>query len=196
MARDPRYDILFEPVQIGPKRMKNRFYQAPHCTGLGSERPGGSAYLRGMKAEGGWAVVHTEWCSIHPEADESPFVSARIWDDNDVRNLSLMVDHVHAHDALAGVQLYYGGAQHVTHNYETRMPPRAVSNVPVGAAWALTGYAMDRAEINELIGFWVAAAKRARSAGFDVITLLSDEVTSIFEAFLMLYFNKRTDEYG
>src|SRR3984885_15973810 len=73
-SRDPKYDILFEPVQIGPKTMKNRFYQAPHCRGLGSERPGASAYLRGMKAEGGWAVVQTEWCSIHPEADESPFV--------------------------------------------------------------------------------------------------------------------------
>ena len=33
MTRDPRYDILFEPVNIGPKTMKNRFYQAPHATG-------------------------------------------------------------------------------------------------------------------------------------------------------------------
>ena len=33
--RDPRYDILFEPVQIGPVTAKNRFYQVPHCTGLG-----------------------------------------------------------------------------------------------------------------------------------------------------------------
>ncbi len=30
MARDPRYDILFEPVQIGPVTAKNRFYQVPH----------------------------------------------------------------------------------------------------------------------------------------------------------------------
>ena len=36
MARDPRYDILFEPVRIGPKTMRNRFYQTPHCSGLGS----------------------------------------------------------------------------------------------------------------------------------------------------------------
>ena len=31
MPRDPRYDILFEPIQLGPKTMKNRFYQVPHC---------------------------------------------------------------------------------------------------------------------------------------------------------------------
>ena len=32
--RDPRHDILFEPVQIGPKRLRNRFYQVPHCSWL------------------------------------------------------------------------------------------------------------------------------------------------------------------
>ena len=39
MARDPKHDILFEPIQIGPKTMKNRFYQVPHCNGFGSEKP-------------------------------------------------------------------------------------------------------------------------------------------------------------
>ena len=28
--RDPRYDILFEPVRIGPVVAKNRFFQVPH----------------------------------------------------------------------------------------------------------------------------------------------------------------------
>ena len=35
MARDPKYDCLFEPIQIGPKTMRNRFYQVPHCNGAG-----------------------------------------------------------------------------------------------------------------------------------------------------------------
>ncbi len=35
MARDPRYDILFEPLRIGPVTAKNRFYQVPHCNGMG-----------------------------------------------------------------------------------------------------------------------------------------------------------------
>jgi dimethylamine/trimethylamine dehydrogenase len=60
MARDPRHDILFEPVQIGPKTLRNRFYQVPHCTGFGSEKPLSQARFRGMKAEGGWAAVCTE----------------------------------------------------------------------------------------------------------------------------------------
>ena len=44
MARDPKYDILFEPIDIGPKTLKNRFYQVPHCIGAGSEKPGMQAY--------------------------------------------------------------------------------------------------------------------------------------------------------
>ncbi len=39
MARDPRYDVLFEPVKIGPVIAPNRFYQVPHCTGMGYGKP-------------------------------------------------------------------------------------------------------------------------------------------------------------
>ena len=45
-ARDPRFDILFEPVQIGPVRTKNRFYQVPHCNGMGRRRLGSGVYRR------------------------------------------------------------------------------------------------------------------------------------------------------
>ncbi|MBT3628431.1 MAG: hypothetical protein HN527_10050, partial [Rhodospirillaceae bacterium] len=47
MPRDAKFDPLFEPLQIGPKTMKNRFYQVPHCLGAGSERPGVQAAHRG-----------------------------------------------------------------------------------------------------------------------------------------------------
>ena len=69
MPRDPRYDVLFEPVEIGPVAARNRFYQVPHCTGLGKVRPRMVSALRGIKAEGFWGVVCTEYCSIHPAVD-------------------------------------------------------------------------------------------------------------------------------
>ena len=34
MKRDFRYDILFEPIAIGPVKARNRFYQVPHCSGV------------------------------------------------------------------------------------------------------------------------------------------------------------------
>ena len=49
---EEKFDILFEPVQIGPVVAPNRFYQAPHCNGLGYRMPRAHAAMRGMKAEG------------------------------------------------------------------------------------------------------------------------------------------------
>src|SRR6266487_1247113 len=70
MARDARFDILFEPVQIGPKTLRNRFYQVPHCTGFGVEKPFSQAAHRAIKAEGGWAAVCTEYCTVSPAGIE------------------------------------------------------------------------------------------------------------------------------
>ena len=53
MTQDTRYDILFEPVKIGPVTAKNRFYQVPHCTGMGYLRPRMLAEMRATKAAGG-----------------------------------------------------------------------------------------------------------------------------------------------
>src|SRR3989442_2780945 len=115
MARDPKYDILFEPIQLGPKTMKNRFYQIPHCNGFGSEKPLSQAYFRALKAEGGYAACCTEYCSISPESDDTHRVSARLWDDDDVKNLSVMCDMLHEHGALAAAELWYGGARRASH---------------------------------------------------------------------------------
>ena len=40
MSRDPKHDVLFEPIKIGPKTLRNRFWQTSHCAGPGAERPG------------------------------------------------------------------------------------------------------------------------------------------------------------
>ena len=91
MTRDPRYDILFEPVRIGPVTARNRFYQVPHCTGIGWTQPETLARLRGIKAEGGWAVVATEETEIHPTGDCEPFHEGRLWDDRDIPAMAIMM---------------------------------------------------------------------------------------------------------
>ena len=81
MPRNPRFDILFEPVKLGPVTAPNRFYQVPHCTGMGYQLPQSLATMRGIKAEGGWGVVNTEYCSIHPSSDDLPAPFASLWDE-------------------------------------------------------------------------------------------------------------------
>ena len=62
MDRDSRYDILFDTVDIGPVKSKNRFYQVPHCNGGGYRDPSAAAEMRGIKSQGGWGVIFTEQC--------------------------------------------------------------------------------------------------------------------------------------
>lgn len=74
IPRDPCYDILFEPVRIGPVTTKNCFYQLPHCTSIGSAPPRTFAEMRGVKVEGGWGVICTEYCSTHPASDNQLYI--------------------------------------------------------------------------------------------------------------------------
>src|SRR5262245_48376279 len=120
-VRDARYDILFEPVKIGPVTAKNRFYQVPHCNGMGYRDPTGAAVMRKIKAEGGWAVVCTEQAEIHHTSEITPFIEARLWDDRDIPALARSADMVHAHGALAGVELCYNGAN--SPNFTSREVP-------------------------------------------------------------------------
>src|ERR1700757_5031665 len=92
----PRYDVLFEPVKIGPVTAKNRFFQVPHCNGMGHHNPEGHAAMRGVKAEGGWGVV-------------SPYIEGRLWDDRDIPGHALMCEAVHKHGALAAIELTHNG---------------------------------------------------------------------------------------
>ena len=104
-TRDPRYDVLFEPVRLGPVTARNRFFQVPHCNGMGHRDPTAHAVMRGVKAEGGWAVVCTEEVEIHPSSDVGGFIEGRLWDDADIPAHARLVEQVHAHGSLAGVEL-------------------------------------------------------------------------------------------
>lgn len=196
MARDPKHDILFEPIRIGPKLARNRLFQAPHCMGGGAERPGFQAEHRAVKAEGGWAVVGTEYTAIAPESEDMPRIAGRLWDRGDVRNYRLLTEKAHEHGALASVQLWYGGP--FAGGQESRMigvrrgPSHARAYLGVPAA----GRQMSKAEIREVQGYYVRAARLAREAGFDIISLLCSTAVDATHQFLLPALNTRTDEYG
>jgi len=193
MSRDPRFDILFEPVQIGPVTTRNRFYQVPHCSGMGYLLPETLAAMRGVKAEGGWAVVNTEYCSIHPTSDDTPFPSASLWDDGDVTALSLMVDQVHHHGALAGVQLWHGGSR-ISNNL-SREVPMGVASLPPWAPNPVQSRAMDKQDIKDYRRWHAAAARRARETGFDIVYVYAAH-GYLIDQFLSAELNQRSDEYG
>jgi dimethylamine/trimethylamine dehydrogenase len=190
--RDPRFDVLFEPVRIGPVVAKNRFYQPPHCNGMASLRPQAHAAMRGVKAEGGWAVVNTEHCSIHPSSDVVPEVLHALWDDGDIPGLALMCEAVHAHGALAGLQLAYA-AYYNANRYSREVPMGPVAR-PVDDYYPVQVRQMDKGDIRNLRRWWSDAAKRGRKAGFDIINVDANFSTVAFQ--FLSPRNTRTDEYG
>ncbi|WP_397541918.1 oxidoreductase [Roseovarius salis] len=193
MSRDPRYDVLFEPVKIGPVTAKNRFYQVPHCTGMGYLRPRMLAEMRGIKAEGGWGVVCTEYTSIHPTSDDLPHPSASLWNDSDIRAHALMTDKVHEHGALAGAELWYGGQRSA--NLLTREVPMDVDSLPNTVGHPYQTRAMDKQDIRDLRRWHRNAALRARDAGFDIVYVYATH-TYLLSNFLDPRINTRSDEYG
>jgi dimethylamine/trimethylamine dehydrogenase len=193
MARDPRHDILFESVQIGPKTLRNRFYQVPHCTGFGSEKPGSQARFRGMKAEGGWAAVCTEEALVSLDSDYWPVVSQRIWDDDDVRNLALMADEAHRFDSLAGIELTHGGVHGTTR--ESRWPAIGPSQLASDYYTHIVPKTMETDDIRRVQGDWVRAAKAVRDVGIDIVYVYGGHSYLPLQ-FLSPFYNKRTDAYG
>jgi dimethylamine/trimethylamine dehydrogenase len=191
MGRDPRFDILFEPVRIGPVTSRNRFYQVPHCTGMGFALPQTVTAMREIKAEGGWGVVCTEYCSIHPTADDSPYPFCTLWDDDDVRVMAGTAEAIHRHGALAGTELWHGGSYSA--NKLSRDPPMSPSGGALGYLNPLHTRAMDKADIRELRRWQVEAAKRARKAGFDLVYVYAGHAYLPFQ-FIAKRYNQRNDE--
>ncbi len=192
--RDPRYDILFEPVTIGPVTAPNRFYQVPHCNGMGWKHPRALAKMRETKAEGGWGVVCTEEVEIHPTSEFAPYIEGRLWDDQDIPAMALMVEGVHRHGALAGIELAYNGFANP--NLYSREIPVSPSGGPVKCQSPIHTRAMDLSDIRDVRRWHKAAVRRAKQAGFDIIYCYAGHNLSIAMHFLSREMNTRTDEYG
>ncbi|MGZ9723997.1 oxidoreductase [Rhizobium miluonense] len=194
MSRDPRFDILFQPVKIGPVTARNRFYQVPHCSGMGYRYPNAEAHLRGMKAEGGWAVVSTQEAEIHPTSDLTPANEARLWDDGDLPALSAVTDSIHTHGSLAAIQLVHNGL-HVANRF-SRMIPLAPSHSISDSLDPVQARAMDKTDIADMRRWYRSAARRAKKAGFDIVYLYAGHDMSVLQHFLSRRHNDRGDEYG
>ncbi len=189
-----KYARLFEPVKIGPVTARNRFYQVPHCNGMGHVRPKAEAAMRAMKAEGGWAVVSNQETEIHPSSDLAPAAEGRLWDARDIPALRLMTDAVHDKGSLAAVELVHNG-NHAP-NLLTRAPLLAPSDMSVDSIQPKQARAMDKTDIRNFRKWHRDAALRARDAGFDIIYVYAGHRMTLTQHFLLPQMNNRTDEYG
>ncbi len=194
--RDPRYDVLFEPVPIGPLTAKNRFFQVPHCNGMGYRDPVAHAEMRAVKAEGGWAVVCTEMAEIHYTSEITPFIEARVWDDCDIPALALAAERVHDCGALAAIELAYPGMNGP--NLHSRVAPLGPAHLPVASfsAYPLQARVMTKRDIADLRRWHRQAVARSLRAGFDLVYVYAGHALGGIHHFLSRRYNQRTDSYG
>src|SRR4051794_21891833 len=194
MSRDLRYDILFDQVPIGPVVARNRFFQVPHCNGMGHRDPTALAEMRGMKAEGGWAVVCTEEVEIHPTSEVSPWAEGRLWDDRDVPALARMAERVHAHGSLAGIEPCHNGIHGA--NLYSREAPMAAGHAPVTGNDPQQVRRMSSQDIADLRRWHRKAVARSIEAGFDLVYVYAAHGLNTIGQFLSPRYNSRTDGYG
>ena len=173
---------------------RNRFFQVPHCNGMGHRDPTAHAVMRGVKAEGGWAVVCTEEVEIHPTSDVGGFVEGRLWDDADIPAHERLVEQVHAHGALAGIELTQAGM--ASANSYGRIPPLGPSHLPVVHGEPVQARRMTVDDIADLRRRHRQAVARSLQAGYDLVYVYAAHGLTTLQHFLSRRYNNRDDEYG
>lgn len=208
---------LFEPLTIGQITFANRAWLAPMCQYSVVERDGmpNDWHLvhLGAFAQGGFGLVITEATAITPIGRITPN-DIGIWSDDHVPALRRIVDFVHARTlptvngripVRIGVQLAHAGRKGSNHR-GFLSEPRGPMSIGDGGWQTVSasdlpfdGYpapvALDRAGIDAVVDDFVAGAKRAQAAGFDVVEIHAAH-GYLLHQFLSPLSNNRTDEYG
>ena len=193
--RDSRFDVLFDSVQIGPVRTKNRFYVVPHACGHSSLSPNGAIAFRETKAEGGWGVISTQITEISPDTDLGSHPTERIWDDQDLPYHHKVTERIHAHGALAAIELGHAGIR--ARNLQSGMPIMGPSIQPcLRKELPFYAQAMSISDIKKFRQAHKDAALRAKRAGYDIVYVYAAHDISLLTNFLSRRTNHRSDEYG
>ena len=190
---------LLTPGRIGRVEIRNRVVMPSMTTRLadaeGHVTDASIAYF-GARAAGGVGLVTVEMAS--PEkVGRHRRRELGIYDDRFLPGLERLVDAIHAAGAKASIQLGSGGGH--TREDICGEPPIAPSAVP-HFVYEVTGETvvpreMTRERIAQTTQAFVAAAVRARAAGFDCVEIHAAHGYLISQ-FLCPEENRRTDEYG
>ena len=134
---------------------------------MGHAMPQAHAAMRDVKAEGGWAVVCTEECEIHPIGDISPYVEVRLWDDHDIPALALMARRC-TRTARSRRSSSRTTARRVEPLFSREVAAGAVAS-PLQSAIRCRRARWTRRDIRDYRRWHRDAALRAQGAGFDIV---------------------------
>ena len=199
---------LFDPISLRGVDIRNRLWVAPMCQYSVVARDGVPTEWHlvhlGSMAAGGAGLIVVEATAVSPEGRITDRDTG-IWNDAQATAWSRIVDYLHGHGAAAGIQLAHAGRKASTWpawgTPERGTVPAAHGGWPALAPSevAFPGYAdpvaLDSAGIDGVVADFAAAARRAVTAGFDVLELHAAH-GYLLHQFLSPLSNQRTDEFG
>ncbi len=196
---------LFSPLTIRGVTFRNRIAVSPMCQYSSDDGFANDWHLvhLGSRAAGGAALVVAEASAVEARGRISP-QDLGIWKDEHIENLARIAAFVKARGAVPGIQIAHAGRKGSTRvPWEGGAPisPEqggwqtvAPSPVPFRAGEPAPA-ALSQAEIHTIVDAFAAAARRARTAGFEVLEIHGAHGYLINE-FLSPLANHRTDDYG
>ncbi|MFP5307625.1 MAG: NADH:flavin oxidoreductase [Gammaproteobacteria bacterium] len=187
----------FTPIRIGPLTLRNRFIKSATNEGMAKGGVPSKLLVEHHRriAAGGAAMTTVAYCVITP--DGRTFEDQVTLDDASVPHLRALTDAVHRENAAACAQITHGGAFTFVPQLSTKYPLSASGGF--NAAGVISGRlfktAMTAADLDRTAADFVAAAQRARRAGFDAVELHMGH-GYLLSQFISPKYNRRRDGYG
>jgi 2,4-dienoyl-CoA reductase-like NADH-dependent reductase (Old Yellow Enzyme family) len=192
-------NILLTPARIGPAEIPNRIVMPPMTTRTadaeGFVTDDSIAYYL-ARVRGGTGLITVEMAS--PEkAGRHRRHEVGIYDDRFIPGLTRLVGEIHRGGAKASIQLGHGGGHtRVDICGETPIAPSAIPHPVYETTFeTIIPEEMTKPRIAQTTAAYVAAAMRARQAGFDCVEVHAAHGYLISQ-FHAPFENRRTDEYG
>jgi len=197
---------LLSPLTIRGETFRNRIAVSPMCQYCAAEGMADDWHLvhLGSRAVGGAGLVIVEASAVTRDGRITPG-DMGIWSDDHVEPLARIARFVHRMGAVAGIQLAHAGRK-----ASCNLPWKGGAGLmtPDQGGWTVVGpsaipfdvgnpvpVALDEAGIDGVVAAFVAAARRAISAGFRVLEIHAAHGYLLHE-FLSPLSNRRTDAYG
>lgn len=203
--------MLFEPYRLRGLKLNNRIVVSAMSMYSSQEGFADDFHLVhiGRFALGGAGLVFMEASAVTPEGRITPGCNG-LWTDAQLPALRRITDFLHRFGCAAGIQLGHSGAKGAARRPwhggvpldaedrrlrgEPPWPVASVSAEPFDTGWAAP-HALSAAQIDELVGCYRDAARRAREVGFDALELHCAH-GYLLHSFLSPLANKRDDRYG
>lgn len=196
---------LFTPFQLRGTTFRNRIFVSPMCQYSATDGLANQWHLvhYGARAVGGAGLVMVEATGVCPEGRITPNCLG-LWSDAHAEALRPIAAFIRQHGAMSAIQIGHAGRKASCAlpwnggNYLSAeaggwptVAPSALALTPAH----LAPKALSSDEIEQVAALFAAAARRALSAGFEVLELHCAHGYLLHE-FLSPLTNQRGDEYG